>query len=300
MPMIVKIMPNDRITPTGPLVAALVFDALCTFEYGIAVEVFGLPRPEFGADWYRFVTGAAEPGPLRATGGLTVKADAGLELLAAADLIIVPGWKDPAIAPPPELIDALRAAHARGARLMSICSGVFVLAATGLLDGKRVTTHWRYAARLREHWPALRFDPDVLYVDEGTILTSAGSAAGLDLALHLVRRDYGPEIANKVARRLVLPAHRNGGQRQYVERPVPKREGARLSDLLQEMRARLDHPFTVPELARLAAMSERSFIRRFIEATGETPAAWLSALRLDRARELLEEGKLPIAEGGRL
>ena len=298
--MIVKIMPKDSTAPTGPLVATIVFDELCIFEYGIAVEVFGLPRPEFGPDWYRFVTVAAEPGPLRATGGLVVQADAGLERLEEASLIIVPGWKDSEIPPPPALIEALRSAHVRGARLMSICSGVFVLAATGLLDGRRVTTHWRYAEMLRTRWPGLRFDPDVLYVDEGEILTSAGSAAGLDLALHLVRRDYGPDIANRVARRLVLPAHRNGGQRQYVERPVPARAGARLSDLLHEMRARLDHPFTVPELARLAAMSERTFIRRFIDTTGETPSAWLATIRLDRARELLEEGKLPIDEVARL
>jgi AraC family transcriptional activator FtrA len=300
VPIIVKIVPNTSIAPTGPLVATIVFDELSIFEYAIAAEVFGRSRPEFGPNWYRFVTVAAEPGPLRALGGLTVEADAGLEQLAEADLIIAPGWKDPEIPPPPALVEALRSAHARGAQLISICSGVFVLAATGLLDGRRVTTHWRYAEALQRHWPKLRFDPDVLYVDEGEILTSAGSAAGLDLALHLVRRDYGPDIANRVARRLVLPAHRNGGQRQYVERPVPAREGARLSDLLHEMRSRLDHPFTVPELARLAAMSERTFIRRFTDTTGETPSAWLTGLRLDRARELLEAGKLSIDEVARL
>jgi AraC family transcriptional activator FtrA len=179
---------------------------------------------------------------------------------------------------------------------MSICSGVFVLAATGLLDNRRVTTHWRYAEALRERYPKLRFDPDVLYIDEGDILTSAGSAAGLDLALHVVRRDFGPEAANKVARRLVLPAHRNGGQRQYVERPIPAREGARLSDLIAHMRARLQHPFSVRELAALAAMSQRTFNRRFVETTGETPAAWLASARVERARELLETGNMPMDE----
>jgi AraC family transcriptional activator FtrA len=302
--MIVKIMPKSAAPsslPTeGPLVAALVYDGLCTFEYGIAVEVFGLSRPELGPGWYRFTTVAAEPGPLRAVGGLSVQAEAGLERLAEADLIIVPGWKGTDVTPSRELVEALRGAHARGARLMSICSGIFVLAATGLLDDRRVTTHWRYAQALGELWPRLHFQPDVLYVDEGAVLTSAGSAAGLDLALHLVRRDYGPEVANKVARRLVLPAHRNGGQRQYVERPVPARADARLSELIADMRTRLEHPFTVRELAHLAAMSERTFIRRFFETVGETPAAWLISIRLDRARELLETRDVPIDELARL
>jgi AraC family transcriptional regulator, transcriptional activator FtrA len=299
MPIIVNIMPKTKVPrpPTpGPLVAALVYDGLCTFEYGIAVELFGLSRPELGPEWYRFVSVAAESGPLRATGGLTITADAGISRLGKADLIIVPGWKGVDAPPSPRLIRALRNAHARGARLMSICSGVFVLAATGLLDHRRVTTHWRYAAALRDRYPLLRFDPDVLYIDEGDILTSAGSAAGLDLSLHVVRADFGAEVANKVARRLVLPAHRNGGQRQYVERPVPLREGARLSDVIADMRTRLDHPFSVRELASLAAMSERTFNRRFVETTGETPAAWLIAARVERARELLEGGELSMDE----
>ena len=284
-----------RNTP-GPLVAALVYDGLCTFEYGIAVEVFGLPRPELGPEWYRFLSVAAEHGPLRATGGLTIRADAALSRLAKADLIIVPGWKSVHVPPSSALVRALRQAHARGARLMSICSGIFVLAATGLLDHRRITTHWRYAHVLQERYPLLRFDPDVLYIDEGDILTSAGSAAGLDLSLHVVRADFGAEIANQVARRLVLPAHRNGGQRQSVERPVPLREGARLSEVIAEMRVRLQHPFRVRELASMAAMSERTFIRRFAEATGDTPAAWLSAARVERARELLEISELSMDE----
>lgn len=298
-PIIVNIMPKPKRLPRaspGPLVAALVYDGLCTFEYGIAVELFGLSRPELGPEWYRFVSVAAERGPLRATGGLAIRADAGIARLAKADLIIVPGWKGVDTLPSPALVRALRNAHARGTRLMSICSGVFVLAATGLLDHRRVTTHWRYAGALRERYPLLRFDPDVLYIDEGDILTSAGSAAGLDLSLHVVRADFGAEIANKVARRLVLPAHRNGGQRQFVERPVPLREGARLSDVIADMRTRLEHPFSVRELASLAAMSERTFNRRFVETTGDTPAAWLTAARLERARELLEVSDLSMDE----
>lgn len=292
-------MPKSHPT-SGPLVAALVYDGLCTFEFGVAAEVFGLPRPELGPDWYRFASCAIEPGPLRAMGGLTVQADAGPEVLAEADLIIAPGWKGADVPVPEPLIEALRAAHARGARLMSICSGLFVLAATGLLDGRRVTTHWRYTETLAARHPSLQFDGEVLYVDEGRIFTSAGSAAGIDLSLYIVRRDYGPEVANQVARRLVMPAHRNGGQLQYVERPVPDRENARLSDVLAVVRARPDHPFTVAELAKMSALSERSLHRRFLDTVGEPPASWLTGLRVDRARELLETGVLPMDEVARL
>lgn len=294
--MIVQIMPNN----SGPLVAALVYDGLCTFEYGVAAEVFGLPRPELGPGWYRFASCAVEPGPLRAMGGLTVQVDAGLELLAEADLIVAPGWKGVDVEPPAALLEALRAAHDRGARLMSICSGVFVLAATGLLDGRRVTTHWRYAEVLAARYPTLRFDGEVLYVDEGRIFTSAGSAAGIDLSLYIVRRDFGAEVANQVARRLVVPAHRNGGQLQYMPRPVPERENARLSDVLAYVRARPDQPFSVADMARMAALSERSLHRRFLETVGEAPARWLIGVRVERARELLETHDLPMDEVARL
>jgi len=284
----------------GPLVAALVYDRLCTFEYGVVVEVFGLPRPELGPDWYRFVSCAIEPGPLRAVGGLRVDADAGLDLLKEADLIVAPGWKGAEVEPPAELVLALRQAHSRGARLMSVCSGVFVLAATGLLDGLRVTTHWRYAEVLKAKYPTLQFDKDVLYVDQGRVLTSAGSAAGLDLSLHVVRRDFGPEVANQVARRLVVPAHRNGGQRQYVQRPVPDREDAKLSDLLAQIQARPQQTITVAAMARMAAMSERTLHRRFLETVGEAPASWLIGVRVERARELLEAHDVPMEELARL
>lgn len=298
--MFVKIMPNPPVTTAGPLVAALVYDGLCTFEYGVAAEVFGLPRPEAGPHWYRFASCAVEPGPLRAMGGLTVQADAGLELLAHADLIIAPGWKGVDIEPSPALQEALRAAYLRGARLMSICSGIFVLATAGLLDGRRVTTHWRYAEALTTRFPSLEFDGEVLYVDEGQVLTSAGSSAGIDLSLHVVRRDFGPEVANQVARRLVMPAHRNGGQLQYVERPVPVRENARLSDVISNVCAQLDHPFTIAEMAHMAAISERTLHRRFIETVGEAPVSWLVGVRVDRARELLETQDLPMDELARL
>jgi AraC family transcriptional activator FtrA len=219
---------------------------------------------------------------------------AGLERLSKAGTIIVPGWKHIDAPVPQAVVDVLRRAHARGARLLSICSGSFVLAATGLLDGRRATTHWRYAETLQRRYPDIRVDADVLYVDEGQLLTSAGSAAGLDLCLHLVRRDYGPEVANLVARRLVIPPHRDGGQAQFVERPVSKRERNPLSSLLDAMQKHLDQDWSIATLARQAAMSERTLIRHFKAATGKTPADWLAVVRVDRARELLESSPASI------
>ncbi|MCB8883317.1 transcriptional regulator FtrA [Acidisoma cellulosilytica] len=276
----------------------LAYDRLCTFEFGCAVEVFGLPRPEFGADWYRFAIAGIEPGPLRAMGGLSLNVDGGLDLLEQAGTIIIPGWRGVDEPVPPALCDALVAAHQRGARLLSLCSGAFVLAATGLLDGKRATTHWRYAGALQAKHPTIRFMPDVLYVDEGSLLTAAGSAAGLDLCLHLVRRDWGPAKANQVARRLVLPAHRQGGQAQYVEAPMPaeRHSGSRIAPLLDAVLARLDEDWPISRLAAEAALSLRSLHRHFIETTGQSPGAWLLAARLIRARDLLETTPLPIEE----
>jgi AraC family transcriptional activator FtrA len=281
-------MPNPPSFP-GPLVVALAYDGLCTFEYGVAVELFALPRPEMGPDWYRFATAAVELGDLRGLGGVRIVGDGGLELLEQASVIVAPGWRGMDHPVPAPLIKALRAAHAQGARLMSICSGVFVLAATGLLDGRRATTHWRYADALRERFPEIEVQPDVLYVDEGDLLTSAGSAAGIDLGLHLIRRDFGPEAANTVARRLVVPPHRDGGQAQFVERPVPSvHEASRLGPILDRMRTDLAGAHTIKVLAGAAGMSERTFLRRFEAATGDTPARWLLAERLNRARDLLE------------
>lgn len=283
-------MPTRRVVPTklNPLVVALVYDGLCAFEFACAAEVFGLSRPELDRDWYRFETCALQRRPVRGQYGMQITAAGDLDHLTTAGTVIVPGWAGIDAPVPAPIVDALRQAHARGARLLSICSGAFVLAATGLLDGRRATTHWRYAAALQQRHPAIRIDPDVLYVDEGQLLTSAGSAAGLDLCLYLVRRDHGPDIANQVARRLVIPPHRDGGQAQFVERPVQKRERDALSPLMDTMRRRIDKALSLAELARMAAMSERTFIRRFKEATGTTPADWLTVIRLDRARELLE------------
>jgi len=271
-------------------VVALAYDRLSTFEFGIAVEIFGLPRPEMGPNWYRFAVCAIEPGPLRAVGGFQITADGGLELLEEADTIVIPGWRGAHAEPvPPALVDALRLAHERGARLMSICSGVFALAATGLLSGRRATTHWHHVENLSRLYPDVIVEPDVLYVDEGRVLTSAGSAAGIDLCLHVVRTDFGPEIANRLARRLVVPPHREGGQAQFIERPVPPaREGLRFAPLFDRMRARLGEEQSVARLAAEAGMSVRTFLRRFRAATGLPPGEWLLTERLARARELLE------------
>jgi AraC family transcriptional activator FtrA len=287
---------GDAVLPPNPLVVALVYDGLCSFEFGCAAEVFGLPRPEMGPDWYRFASCAIEPGPLRALGGLSVQADGGVKLLAQAGTIVIPGWKGVDVEPRPELLELLRKAHARGARILTICSGVFVLAATGLLNGRAATTHWRYAEALARRYPGVHVDPNVLYIDEGQLLTSAGSAAGLDLCLHLVRRDYGAEAANQVARRLVIAPHRDGGQAQFIERPVPNEPGSRLSALLADMQAGLDQPWSAPRAAQAAGMSERTLLRRFREATGLTPADWLIAARVERARELLESSRRSIEE----
>ena len=270
-------------------VSALAYDGLCLFELGIVVEIFGRPRPELDVDWYKFEICSLERGPLHAMGGVRVEATRGLNSLQRAGTIVIPGWRDASEPPPEPLLKALRSAHARGARLVSICSGVFVLAAAGLLDGKRVTTHWRDAKQLAAQFPKLRVDADVLFVDEGSILTSAGSAAGIDLCLHIVRRDYGAEIANRVARRLVMPPHRDGGQAQYVQDPLGKQSPGKMASLLQWAQSHLDQPLRVEDLARRAAMSPRTFARQFRRQTGTTPHQWLTHERLVAAQRRLEK-----------
>ncbi|MFC4159028.1 transcriptional regulator FtrA [Chitinimonas lacunae] len=277
------------------LVVALAYDRLCTFELGCVVEIFALERPELGLDWYRFAVCAVEPGPIRALGGFSIAAPWAPELLAQADTIVIPGWRDPTEQPAEALLDSLRAAHQRGARLASICSGVFVLAAAGLLDGRSATTHWRYARQLAEQFPRIKVQANALYVDEGPLLTSAGSAAGLDMMLHLVRRDHGARVANAVAQRLVIPPHRVGDQAQFVARPLPSDEGARLSRLMEWTRSRLDQPHTLASLAEQAAMSIRTLQRQFQRSTGLSPLAWLIAERVELAKELLETTERPMA-----
>ena len=270
------------------LVVALAYDRLCTFEFGCVTELFALERPELGVDWYRFAVCASEPGPIRAAGGITVVAPYTLKLLDRADTIVIPGWRDADESPPEPLLKKIRAAHERGARLCSICSGVFVLAASGVLDGKTVTTHWRYADKLQQRYPQLRVQPDALYVDEGQIITSAGSAAGLDMLLLLVRRDHGSTVANRVAQRLVVPPHREGGQAQFVPRPMPQDEGGRLAKLMDWVRRHPALPHTLRSLAERTAMSPRTLQRQFHDATGMAPYEWLVRERVGIARELLE------------
>lgn len=295
------LMPENRKKMTmlrqlsPPQVVVLAYDGLCTFEFGVAVEVFGLPRPEMGDDWYRFAVAAVDEGELRATGGIRILADGDLRLLEHADLIVVPGWRGMDSSVPEALCDALRQASARGCQVMSICSGVFVLAAAGLLDGRRATTHWRYIETLKTRFPAIDVVEDVLYQDEGDILTSAGSAAGIDLCLHVVRRDYGMEAANRVARRLVIPPHRDGSQTQQLSRPVAQlRESQRFGQLFDFLHQHLAQPHSVDSLSRRVGMSQRTFLRRFQDATGTTPTRWLLNERLLRAKDYLENSRLSI------
>ena len=290
-----NIVPNAP-TLASRTVAALLYDGLGTFEFAIAAEVFGLNRPEFGDDWYRFVSCSDGRRPVRANGHISITPEADLDALEKAGTIIIPGWKTTGEQPSPAVAEAIRGAHARGARLVTICSGVFLLASLGLADGRRVTTHWKYAERLRTLYPTLSVDPDVLYIDDGNILTSAGSAAGIDLLLHVVRMDFGPDRANQVARRLVMPPHRDGGQVQFIERPVPRQANSRLAALLDAVRARPGEGWTIARMAHEAAMSERTMIRRFKESVGSSPGDWLTDTRVDAARQHLEAGAASIEE----
>jgi AraC family transcriptional regulator, transcriptional activator FtrA len=279
---------RTRTTDRRHRVVALVYDRLGLFELAIVVEVFALPRPELEVPWYDFGICSVDPGPVRATGPVRIAASRSLHSIERADTVVVPGWRDPAEVPPARLLAAVRRAHGRGARVVSICSGVFVLAAAGLLDGKRATTHWRYTDELRRRYPRIRVEPDVLYVDEGSVLTSAGSAAGIDLCMHLVRLDHGSEIANQVARRLVVSPHRDGGQAQFIARPMPRRPERGLARAIDWALAHLDRPLTVGDLARQSAMSPRTLMRRFRTEMGATPLHWLNHQRVFAAQRRLE------------
>lgn len=270
------------------LVAILAYDRLCMFEFGCAVELFALERPELDVDWYRHAVCAVEPGPLRGTGGVQVQAPYSLAMLRRADTIVVPGWRDASERPPQALLNALRKAHERGARICSICSGVFVLAHAGLLAGRRATTHWRYAEPLKQAFPEIEVDAAALYVDEGSVITSAGSAAGLDMLMHLVRKDHGSAIANAVAQRLVMAPQREGGQAQFVPRPMPTRADSPMARLQAHLRAHPRDDHRVASLADHLGMSERSLQRHFKASTGMAVMEWLVRERVALAKELLE------------
>ncbi len=275
-------------------VVALAAPGVAPFELGIVVEVFGLARPELDVPWwYELAVCAERPGPLPATaGGFSVVVDHGLEALEDAGTVIVPGWHEEVS---PAVVEAVRGAHARGARLVSICSGVFVLAAAGLLDGGEAATHWRYAETLARRYPEVRVNADVLYVDGGAVLTSAGSAAGIDLCLHIVRRDHGSAVANAVARRLVIPPHREGGQAQLIDLPMPAHpDDDPIARTMAWALERLHEPLDLEALAGRAYMSVRTFTRRFRRATGTTPGRWLLEQRVRASLPLLERSDAPI------
>ena len=275
-------------------VAVVVVNGFLPFEFGTICEVFGIDRSDDGLPSYEFAVVAGEPPPLRSHNDFTMEPSCGLDRLEAADLIALPAVGDERLgdnAPafPAELLAALRRAVARGARVLSVCSGAFILGEAGLLDGRRCTTHWRSAAELARRYPAAKVDPDVLYVDDDPVITSAGTAAGIDACLYLVRKEQGSRVANGIARRMVVPPHRDGGQAQYVDQPVAPSCDGTLRDLLEWLRAHLDQPLTVRQLAARANMSERTFARRFVADTGTTPQRWLIGQRILLAQQLLEE-----------
>ncbi|APU16875.1 MULTISPECIES: helix-turn-helix domain-containing protein [Actinoalloteichus] len=266
-------------------IAVAVADGMRHFELSVAYEIFGADRTGQADAWYDLVICGS--GPVR-LGRFRLEPDGGLDRLACADTVIVPALADADEPPPADLVDAVRTAHEAGARTVSLCTGAFVLAAAGLLDGRRATTHWAHAGALAARHPRVTVDPDVLYVDDGSVLTSAGKAAAVDLCLHLVRSDHGSAVANTIARSLVVPPHRTGGQAQFVTAPVPARDTHPLARLLPWAAQRLEHPLTVADLARQANMSSRNLGRHFRSATGTTPLHWLSTQRIRRAQELLE------------
>ncbi|MCF2526421.1 helix-turn-helix domain-containing protein [Yinghuangia soli] len=299
MPVIELSPPTLQPEPHCGTVAVLAFDGMAPFEMSSVVEIFGIPRPELGIPWYKlFVCGETRE-PMRMVGGFSVLVEHGLDVLAAADTVIVTAVPDVRGDMSPALAEALRSAHARGARIVSICSGAFALAGAGLLDGRTATTHWKYADLLAERFPGVTVDPDVLYVDDGQILTSAGSAAGLDLCLHLVRKDHGAKVANSVARRLVIPPHREGGQAQFIQAAVGEVDGD--DGIARSMAWALEHlaePITVADLAAQALVSQRTYLRKFSAQTGTSPVRWVLAQRIAASLALLEETAASVEEVG--
>jgi transcriptional regulator GlxA family with amidase domain len=281
-------------------VVALVYDGVGSFGLGVVAEVFGYDRSADGLPTYDFAVAAARPGLVRTDTGLQIVVEHGLERVATADLVCVLGWEGVETQPDEELLQALRDAVARGARIMSHCTGAYVVAAAGLLDGRTIATHWMHAADLAARYPAVTVDPDVLYVDDDPIFSSAGTAAGIDTCLHLLRREHGAAVANAIARRMVVPPHREGGQAQYVDAAVPDvEEASGLREVLVWAQEHLETDLSVDQLAARAHMSPRSFARHFRGATGSTPHAWLLGQRLTRAQHLLEVTDLPVDEVAR-
>jgi transcriptional regulator GlxA family with amidase domain len=272
-------------------VVALVLPQVVAFDLSIPAQIFGHPDM---SDLYRFAVCAQEPGLVPATTGFDVVVGAGLDLLEEADTVVVPGFM-PTADPAPVVLQALRSAHRRGARIASVCVGSFALAAAGLLDNRAATTHWQHAAELSRRFPAVDVRAEVLYVDEGQVLSSAGISAGIDLCLHLVQRDYGAEVATEASRRMVAPLYRSGGQAQFIQRPVPEGDSL-LSATCSWAIAELARHLTVADLAAHAGYSVRSFSRQFHAQYGTSPARWLIGQRVLQARRLLEKTDLSIEE----
>jgi transcriptional regulator GlxA family with amidase domain len=283
------------------VVSVVVADGLVgSFGLGVCAEVFGYDRRLLGLPLFDFALVSETPGVLRTDTGIPITTEHGLERLARSDIVSITAWELFDRVPSPALLDAFREAHARGATIISHCTGAFVLAAAGLLDGLRVTTHWKWAGELAARFPAVHVDPTVLYVDNGQILTGAGTAAGVDTLLHLVRREWGSAAANALAREMVVPPHRDGGQAQFIDTPVPACQDDLLGVVLEWAGAHLAEDISVDALARRALMSPRSFARRFKATTGTTPHAWLLGRRLAAAEALLEETDAPVEEIARL
>jgi AraC family transcriptional regulator, transcriptional activator FtrA len=273
-------------------VAVVVVDELSVFELGVVCEAFGTDRSDDGFPVYDFAVCSPGGRPVTTKSGFVLQPTDDLDRLDSADLVVVPAMPWGLV--PDEVLDHLRAAYDRGARVMSVCSGAFTLGRAGLLDGRACTTHWMYADELQRMFPTARVDPNVLYVEDNGVLTSAGTAAGLDLCLYVVRQEHGSAIANKLARRMVVPPHRDGGQAQFVQTPVPLSRSESLEPLLTWMIEHLDEDHTIEELARRAHMSPRSFARHFRSETGTTPHRWLIGQRILLAQQLLEDGDAPI------
>ncbi|MGY1916223.1 helix-turn-helix domain-containing protein [Blastococcus sp. SYSU DS0973] len=295
----VPAVPDTR--PAPVVVSAVVADGLVgSFGVGVAAEVFGYDRRAMGLPAFDFALVTQRPGVVRTDTGIPIVVEQGLDRLERSDIVLITAWEVFEEHPSADLLDALRAAAARGAILVSHCTGAFVLAAAGLLDGRRVTTHWKYAGELAARFPALDVDPSVLYVDNGQVITGAGTAAGVDALLHLLRREWGAAAANALAREMVVPPHRDGGQAQFIDAPVPACRDDLLGVVLDWAAAHLAEEISVDDLARRALMSSRSFARRFKATTGTTPHAWLLGQRLAAAEELLENSDASIEEIARL
>jgi AraC family transcriptional activator FtrA len=285
-----------RRDPTGRSVAVLAYEGMSLFETGIVTEVFGVRWPGLPEPWYELVLCAEDPA-VPTVGGGTLQTARGLDAFPAADTVIIPSVSDIDDPISPRVIAALQEAHHRGARIASICSGAFALAAAGLLDGRRATTHWIYADRLRARFPAVEVDPRPLYIDHGDVVTSAGSASGIDLCLHLVRQDLGDAVANLVARRLVAPPFRDGGQSQYIETSAraPDPDDPVAMSMAWAL-GHLEQPISLETLARFSHLAPRTYLRHFTRLTGTSPIRWLIAKRVEASLPLLETTTMPVEE----